>query len=220
MTNKPFLKAVAEDLYNKVGQDLSRTVVVFPNKRAGLFFNQWLSQSTDKPLWTPAYMTISELFRLLTPLQVADPIRLVCTLYTIFCQETGSDKETLDNFYFWGEMLIADFDDLDKNLVDANRLFKNLEDLHKMIDDHSYLTKEQEEALKLFFHNFSIEKKTELKDRFLTLWNVLGNIYHRFRQTLEADGLTYEGQLYRGYHGNRGPLSARPYGFHSTVYRK
>ncbi|MBQ2299081.1 MAG: PD-(D/E)XK nuclease family protein [Bacteroidaceae bacterium] len=211
MTNKPFLKAVAEDLYNKVGQDLSRTVVVFPNKRAGLFFNQWLSQSTDKPLWTPAYMTISELFRLLTPLQVADPIRLVCTLYTIFCQETGNDKETLDNFYFWGEMLIADFDDLDKNLVDANRLFKNLEDLHKMIDDHSYLTKEQEEALKLFFHNFSIEKKTELKDRFLTLWNVLGNIYHRFRQTLEADGLTYEGQLYRSVVEGDTDFDALPY---------
>ncbi|MBR4845109.1 MAG: PD-(D/E)XK nuclease family protein, partial [Bacteroidaceae bacterium] len=127
MTNTPFLKAVAEDLYNKIGQDLSRTAVVFPNKRAGLFFNQWLASCTDKPVWTPAYMTISELFRQLTPLQVADPIRLVCTLYTIFCEETNNEKETLDNFYFWGEMLIADFDDLDKNRVNADRLFQNLQ---------------------------------------------------------------------------------------------
>ena len=195
--NTPFLKAVAEDLYNKLGGDLSRTAIVFPNKRAGLFFNEWLAKCSDKPVWAPAYITISELFRGLTPLQVADPIRLVCTLYTIFCQETGNDQETLDNFYFWGEMLVADFDDLDKNRVDADRLFQNLKELHDLIDDHSYLTKEQEEALKLFFHNFSIEKETELKTRFLNLWNVLGNIYHRFNEVLESDGLAYEGHLYR-----------------------
>lgn len=193
----PFLKAVAEDLYEKTGGDLSRTVVVFPNKRAGLFFNQWLAGCTEKPLWSPVYMTISELFRELTDLQVADPIQQVCILYDIFCQETKNDKETLDNFYFWGEMLVADFDDLDKNMVDADRLFQNLKDLRLMMDDHSYLTEEQEKALRLFFKNFSIEKKTELKDNFLNLWNSLGSIYHRFRDTLKVKGLSYEGQLYR-----------------------
>ena len=211
MTNTPFLKAVAEDLYNKIGQDLSRTAVVFPNKRAGLFFNQWLAGCTDKPVWTPAYMTISELFRQLTPLQVADPIRLVCTLYTIFCEETNNEKETLDNFYFWGEMLIADFDDLDKNRVNADRLFQNLQELRQMMDDHSYLTPEQEEALQLFFHNFSIDKKTELKERFLTLWNALGRIYHRFRNVLEAEGLAYEGQLYRTVVESDTNFDALPY---------
>lgn len=193
----PFLKSVAEDLYAKTGGDLSRTVVVFPNKRAGLFFNKWLTTCTEKPLWSPVYMTISELFRELTDLQVADPIRLVCTLYDIFCQETGNDKETLDNFYFWGEMLVADFDDLDKNMVDADQLFQNLKDLRQMMDDHSYLTEEQEKALRTFFQNFSIDKKTELKENFLNLWNSLGNIYHRFRDTLMAEGMSYEGMLYR-----------------------
>lgn len=207
----PFLKSVAEDLYNKVGKDLSRTAIVFPNKRAGLFFNQWLSQCTDKPVWTPAYMTISELFRGLSTLQVADPIRLVCTLYTIFCQETGNEKETLDNFYFWGEMLLADFDDLDKNRVDADRMFQNLKELRQMMDDHSYLTGEQEEALRMFFHNFSIEKETELKERFLMLWNVLGNIYHRFNEVLEADGVAYEGQLYRKVVEDDTDLDSLPY---------
>lgn len=192
-----FLRIVAEDLYNKVGGNLSRTAVVFPNKRAGLFFNEWLSRCSDKPLWSPAYLTISELFRSMSDLQVADPIRLVCTLYPIFCDETHNETETLDNFYFWGEMLLADFDDLDKNCVDAARLFRNLRELHELIDDHSYLTPEQEEALKMFFHNFSLEKETELKERFLHLWDALGSIYVRFCQTLASEGLAYEGQLYR-----------------------
>lgn len=193
----PFLQSVAEDLYIKTGGDFSRTAVVFPNKRAGLFFNKWLVNCTDKPLWSPVYMTISDLFRELTDQQVGDPIKLVCTLYDIFCHETQNEKETLDNFYFWGEMLIADFDDLDKNMVDADRLFQNLKDLRQMMDDHSYLSKEQEDALRLFFHNFSLDKKTELKDRFINLWNALGNIYHKFRDTLKAEGIGYEGQVYR-----------------------
>ena len=196
--NTPFLKAVAEDLYHKVGGDLSRTAIVFPNKRAGLFFNEWLAGCSDKPVWAPAYLTISDLFRGLSPLQVADPIRLVCTLYTIFCQETGNDEETLDNFYFWGEMLLSDFDDLDKNRVDADQLFQNLQDLHHLTDkDNSYLTDEQKKMLELFFKNFSISKETELKKQFIDLWNVLGKIYYRFNETLEADGLAYEGHLYR-----------------------
>lgn len=198
-----FLKIVAKDLYAKCGGDLSRTAIIFPNKRAGLFFDQWLAQCTDKPVWTPLYMTISELLSGLSTSVVADPIRLVCTLYQVFCQELREKnqdeeaEETLDNFFFWGEMLIADFDDLDKNLVDAKRLFSNLRDLHELIDDHSYLTDEQVESLKMFFQNFSIEKDTELKRRFMVLWDNLGAIYHKFRQKLSAEGLAYEGQLYR-----------------------
>ncbi len=193
----PFLKAVAEDLYNKVGGNLSRTAVIFPNKRAGLFFNQWLTECTDRPIWAPVYLTISELFRTLTPLQVSDPIQLVCKLYRIFCQETGEQEETLDNFYFWGEMLIADFDDLDKNCVDADHLFQNLKELHELMDDYSYLTDLQKEALKTFFTNFKLNENTPLKDNFSNLWNCLGRIYHQFRKNLKAEGLAYEGQLYR-----------------------
>ena len=191
-----FLKAVAYDLYDKFGGDLSHTAVIFPNKRAGLFFNRWLAERSERPVWTPVYLTVSDLFRRMSTLQVGDPIKLTCLLHRIFCEETGS-TETLDSFYFWGEMLIADFDDLDKNMVEADRLFRNLADLKELTDDHSYLTKEQEEALRLFFKNFSIEHTTELKQSFSRLWSALGGIYHRFRQKLEAEGIAYEGQLYR-----------------------
>ena len=85
----------------------------FPNKRASLFFNEYLAAETDRPLWSPAYVSISELFRQLSPLKSGDPIRLVCELYKVFREETRSE-ETLDDFYFWGELLISDFDDVDK----------------------------------------------------------------------------------------------------------
>ena len=72
-----FLQLVARDLYAKIGNDLSRTAIVFPNKRASLFFNEYLATETDRPLWSPAYVSISELFRQLSPLKSGDPIRLV-----------------------------------------------------------------------------------------------------------------------------------------------
>ena len=122
---KPFLQLVAKDLYSKIGNDLSHTAIVFPNKRAGLFFNEYLAAETDHPLWSPAYVSISELFHQLSSLKLGDPIRLVCELYKVFREETRSE-ETLDDFYFWGELLISDFDDVDKNLVDASKLFTNL----------------------------------------------------------------------------------------------
>ena len=191
-----FLQLVAQDLYPKIGNDLSRVAIVFPNKRASLFFNEYLAMQSDRPIWSPAYVSISELFRQLSPWKSGDPIRLVCELYKVFREETRSE-ETLDDFYFWGELLISDFDDVDKNLVDADRLFSNLQDLKNIMDDYDFLDSEQEEAIRQFFQNFSIERRTQLKEKFISLWDKLGDIYHHYRRNLEELGIAYEGMMYR-----------------------
>ena len=191
-----FLKLVAADLYKHTEGNLAHTAVVFPNKRAGLFFNEYLAQESESPIWSPAYVSISELFRSLSPWEVGDPVKLVCELYKIFRWETQS-TETLDDFYFWGEMLISDFDDADKNRVDTDKLFSNLQDLRNIMDDYTFIDDEQEEAIRQFFQNFSIERRTALKERFISLWNVLGNIYKGFRESLASQNIAYEGMMYR-----------------------
>lgn len=191
-----FLKLVAADLYKHTEGNLAHTAVVFPNKRAGLFFNEYLAQESDSPIWSPAYVSISELFRSLSPWEVGDPVKLVCELYKIFRRETQS-TETLDDFYFWGEMLISDFDDADKNKVDTDKLFSNLQDLRNIMDDYTFIDDEQEEAIRQLFQNFSIERRTALKERFISLWDVLGNIYKGFRESLASQNIAYEGMMYR-----------------------
>lgn len=191
-----FLKLVAADLYKHTEGNLAHTAVVFPNKRAGLFFNEYLAQESESPIWSPAYVSISELFRSLSPWEVGDPVKLVCELYKIFRRETQS-TETLDDFYFWGEMLISDFDDADKNKVDTDKLFSNLQDLRNIMDDYTFIDDEQEEAIRQFFQNFSIERRTALKERFISLWDVLGNIYKWFRESLASQNIAYEGMMYR-----------------------
>ena len=132
---KSFLEYVAEDLLSRYGTNLSRVAVVFPNKRASLFLNEHLARLAGRPLWSPAYITISDLFRSHSQLKVADPILLVCELYKSFSACTGID-ETLDHFYGWGQLLLSDFDDLD--------FFSNF------TDDHNSELKER--FLRLWSH--------------------------------------------------------------------
>ena len=144
---KAFLEFVAEDIIRKYGTDLSRIAVVFPNKRASLFLNDALMRRCDRPLWSPSYITISDLFRRRSSLQVADPIKLVCELHRVYTEITGFD-ETLDHFYGWGQLLISDFDDIDKNMAPADKIFANLRDIREL-DDISYLNEEQKAFLRL-----------------------------------------------------------------------
>ena len=193
--NKTFLEYVAEDIISKYGTDLSRIAVVFPNKRAALFLNEHLARIAGQPVWSPAYITISDLFRQHTNLKTADPIKLICDIHKSFTKCTGID-ETLDHFYGWGQLLLADFDDIDKNMADADSIFCNLKDIHEL-DDISYLDDEQKEMLARFFANFSDDIDSELKKRFLSLWSHFGDIYHDYNRRLTEQGIGYEGAIYR-----------------------
>ena len=194
---KPFLKAVAEDIYQRFGNNLSRTAVIFPGKRAGLFFNQYLVECAGHPIWAPPYITISELFDKLSPLKVEAPIRQVCLLHEIFNAHTHR-SEPLDEFYYWGELMLSDFDDIDKNMVDAESLFVNLADIKAINSRFDYLTDEQKEVLQRFFGNFrNEEQQSQIKARFIELWQVMGAIYKEFRARLYSQSLSYEGMQYR-----------------------
>lgn len=194
-STKTFLEYVSEDIINKWGTDLSRVAVVFPNKRAALFMNEHLARYAQQPMWSPAYITISDLFRRHSELQVGDSIKLICDLHKSFIKCTGL-TETLDHFYGWGQLLLTDFDDIDKNMADADKIFCNLKDIHEL-DDISYLDDEQKAMLKRFFANFSDEQESELKRRFLSLWSHFSDIYHDYNNRLKEQGLGYEGGVYR-----------------------
>ncbi|MBO4906447.1 MAG: PD-(D/E)XK nuclease family protein, partial [Bacteroidaceae bacterium] len=200
-----FLQHVAASLLEKFGNNLSNVTVVFPGKRAGLFLEQALAQTAKGPVWSPRYSTISELFSGFSPYTLCDSVEAVCRLHRAYkhrmelSAQQGDDVERpqgLDQFYGWGEILLSDFDDIDKHLVDAHRLFANIHDL-RALDDASYITEEQEAALRRFFANFSVAATTELRQRFLRLWLNMGEIYDEFRRDMLADGVLYEGALQR-----------------------
>lgn len=193
----PFLELVAQDLYRRCGGDFSRTVIIFPNKRAGLFMNEHLLNLADgMPLWAPRYMTINELFLTMAPdLGVNDPIDTTLRIVRLFRKLTGRDV-TVDWFYGWAERLLSDFDDVDKNMADSRALFQNVEDW-KAYDDTSFLTEEQVKDLQRFFSEFDPQRKSELRENYKQLWNVLYDLYQQLNSELEAEHTAYEGALFR-----------------------
>lgn len=198
----PFLKLVADDLYRKLGGDFQNTCIIFPNKRASLFFSQYLWENAEgKTMWTPEYTSISELFASLSDCTVADSILLVVRLWEVYCQKMQPTK-SLDQLYGLMETMLSDFQDIDNNMVEPSKLFLNIADL-KELTDFSFLEKEQREAIEQFFGKFFADDggKTPLKGQFKTLWNRMTDIYDSYRAALlnTADGepMVYEGMMKR-----------------------
>ena len=197
MENLPsFLQLTAQDLYARFGDKLSEVAVVFPNNRARLFFSEHLYKAAGKPVWTPAFITISDLFRGQSDLQPYDTLGVVGLLHDIYLKVSGKE-ESFDEFYHWGEILLSDFDDVDKNLADARQLFQNIREQAEYTDTLEHLTEEQVDSIRLFFKNFNPDCKTELKERFLENWNILYEVYTDLNDLLLVKGLAYEGMLHR-----------------------
>ena len=192
----PFLQQIASLFYQHYEADMYRLAFVFPNRRSGLFFRKYLSQVAGKPIISPAILTINELFWQLSDKQPADRIRMLFLLYRIYIRHCRA-AESFDDFIFYGEMLLNDFDDIDKYLADAGRLFTNVSDLQQIEKDLTYLQPEQIEAIRLFWSSFRLKKEGDNRQHFLDFWQHLFSIYTELRQELAAEGRGYEGMIFR-----------------------
>lgn len=197
----PFLKLVADDLYKKLEGNFQDTCIIFPNKRASLFFNEYLwTNSGDKTMWTPEYTSISELFTSLSEHTIGDSIYLIVKLWEVYIEKMQPNKP-LDQLYSLMETMLSDFQDIDNNMVEPSKLFLNIADLKEMTD-FSFLEKEQREAIEQFFGKFFTEGNTNmlLKHQFKTLWNRLTEIYEAYQSALlnsQGASMVYEGMLKR-----------------------
>ena len=191
-----FLERIAKSLYSGYGNRLNTQCLVFPNRRAGLFFQKYLSAELERPVWSPAIMTINDLFSSLSKLQKAENEILLFELYKVYLKIKKS-QESFDDFYFWGDMLLNDFDDVDKYLIDASKLFHNVQDISKIDEQFGGLTQEQIEIIKRFWVNLNTEKLTREKTEFINIWSLLNDLYFEFRRILTEKNLAYEGLIFR-----------------------
>lgn len=192
----PFLYNVANVFYKQHGQAISRFTFVFPNRRAGLFFQKYLSEIANKPLFSPEILTIADLFQRLSKLNVSDRIEQLFVLFDIYKKISNTD-EAFDDFLFWGEMLLNDFDDVDKYLADAKQLFANIQDLKEIDAGFEYLTEDQIVAIRRFWSNFIPVGESVRKKEFLEMWEVLYQLYDGLRKELKSRNLAYEGMIFR-----------------------
>lgn len=191
-----FLQELATRLLTDHTNDLSQLVMMFPSLRARVFFNDALQQRSTTPIWQPRYTTIDEIMERGSGLIRGERIRLISELFKIYTQWFPS--EGFDRFYFWGDMLISDFDMIDKYMVDAQMLLRNIEDIKEIESDVSYITPEQERIITKFWSSIHTgESLSEQKRRFLEVWRSLPSIYEAYRTRLKELGIGYLGLLYR-----------------------
>lgn len=193
--SKSFQQELAERLLERHSGDLSSLVMLFPSLRARTFFNNALSGLVTKPTWQPKWTTIDELMESASGLVRGERIRLIAELHNIYVKY--HPNEEFDKFYFWGDMLIADFDMIDKYLVDASQLLRNLEDIKELEADVSYLTPEQLRIISFWKSIGDNDSLSEQKRRFLKIWRSLPAIYTEFRERLASLGFAYTGMIYR-----------------------
>ncbi len=190
-----FLEEVAERLYARYGEALSDRALLFPSRRARLFFTEALSRIVGRPIWQPQWVTVDDLMSEISGLRTGERIRLITELYKVY--STYHD-ETFDKFYFWGDLLLNDFDTIDKYLIDADMLFRNISDLKELEADLSYLTPTQLQIIRTFWSSFGREADlSKEKRRFLAIWRTLGPIYRDYRKRLESVGIAYNGMVQR-----------------------
>ena len=191
----PFLKQTASH-YFALGE-MDKLCFILPNKRSCAFLRKYLSESaagSGKPLLSPEITTMNEFFFSLGSLRKADRVQLLLLLYDCY-RELNPSCESLDDFIFWGDVLLADFDDVDKYLVKAQALFTNVADFRSIQDSLDYLDETQRAAIEHFISHF--REGGRYKDEFKKIWNILLPLYQNFNETLSARGLCYEGMAYR-----------------------
>ncbi len=191
-----FLQHLAQYYFDKYQTNISEFCFVFPGRRSGLFFQQHLSRLIDKPLWSPATLTINEFIQEFTTDQIADKITLVFELYQVY-EEIYKSGTSFDEFMPWGEIMLNDFDDIDKYLADPKQVFANLLAIKEIEDDYSFLSDEQIETIQSFWHSFNPNKLSEHQQEFIKIWEKLYDVYDSFNKKLKEKNITYEGAVYR-----------------------
>ena len=206
----PFLKQVADHYYNKA--EAGKYCFIFPNRRSMVFFTRHLSEAVKeggvmaRPIVAPEMLTINDFFHRIEGVQSIDRVRLLIELYECY-KECNPKHESLDEFIFWGDVILSDFNDVDKYLVDPKQLFANISDLKKIQDTYTYLTDTQRKAIEAFVSHFSDlsgrltvnldSEDPDVKGKFLMIWNILYELYEIFNARLKEKGIAYEGMVYR-----------------------
>ncbi|MCD7962980.1 MAG: PD-(D/E)XK nuclease family protein [Rikenellaceae bacterium] len=190
-----FLGEVARTLYGQYGDEIQNLKIIFPSRRSRIFFNNELSRIVGKPIFQPDYLSVDDLMEQIAGISKSESVRLLAELYKSYSKY---HEESFDSFYCWGEMLLADFDTIDKYLIDARTLFINIADLKDMEQNLSYLTEDQIEIIKRFWNNFDPEDMSSPEKRsFTDIWNSLFDIYTDFRERIIGQGMAYPGLIYR-----------------------
>ena len=189
-----FLNKLAEEILKGYKNNLPDLCIVFPSRRAGIFFKKELSRKIKNPVWSPEIYSIEDFVRKLSPYTIEDRLVLIFELFEVY--KTYGEEESFDKFYSWGEMMLRDFDEIDKNMITGSEIFRIIREIREVEEQFSFIPGDMEEFTK-FWRTFSNVELTELQSEFIKTWEILGKVYTEFRKRLDEKKIAYDGMAYR-----------------------
>jgi hypothetical protein len=181
MSKPTFLNQLAKQIIDNYSESLSDIVVVLPNKRAKVFLINELQNATDNTIFAPEIISIEEFVQTIAGIRSIDSVELLFEFYEVYC--TVEEKNKLDefeNFANWAKILLQDFNEIDRYLLEPNKILKYLENIKEL--EH---------------WSVDVTKKTELIEKHLLFWKKLPLYYHSLYKHLYNKGIGYQGLIYR-----------------------
>jgi hypothetical protein len=194
MKHKTFIEELAIRIKNENSQ-LDNAVVIFPNRRAGLFFRDELSKLIDQPVFMPEVFSLEDYLMQFTHLEKIDTLEAIFELYEVY-KTFPNRNETFDKFFFWGEMILRDFEEIDHYLVDTKHLFTGIKSQKELDEAFYFLDDDDKEIIQSFWSSF-LPDTTQTQKLFLETWRILLPLYDRFKERLRQQGRGYGGMIYR-----------------------
>ncbi|RPI16186.1 MAG: hypothetical protein EHM58_12360 [Ignavibacteriae bacterium] len=191
---KPFLQKLSGDLLRRYNKNISNICVVLPTRRAGLFFNNYLSESLSQPVLSPSVYNMEDFIRKASSFYFPDKLFLISSLYDIY--KKYNELETFSGFYPWGEIILNDFDEVDRNLIPAEDIFRVIRELRGPEETFDFSAADIS-GFREFWSKFSDRELSGMQGEFIKTWEVLGKIYHEFRKMLFEKNIAYEGMAFR-----------------------
>jgi ATP-dependent helicase/nuclease subunit B len=197
---KPFLKEVAEDLIEKFGANLQHCAIVFNNKRPSAYLQKYLADLIKKPFFSPSFYTIQEFFATATKHKIADFYLQFFMLHKIYNQLLVEEKlEPISSHKFFplAKIILSDFNQIDNDLVDAGKLYRDLEDISIINKDFDYLSPDQYQFLAQFWTSYSEGKHKKQQELFIKMWRRMPKLYNKFHAVLKEQNYLTNGSVYR-----------------------
>lgn len=176
-----FLEKTVDYLFEKYGEGISELCIVLPNRRAGLFLKTHFSKRLKKVFWSPEIYATEDFIALLAELEMADTTTQLFELYETIKEVNPQQSETFNDFNKWGQILLSDFNEIDRYLIDAKQLFGNLQNIKEL---ESWSLNNEEEL-------------TDFQKQYLDFWKLIGNYYSNFTKRLLDKNQAYQGMAYR-----------------------
>ncbi len=192
-----FIGELSTKLLEDYGDELDHLQVIFPNRRAGLFLRKELSRRIDRPIWMPGISSLEDFVVSNSGLQKVELLEAIFLLYEVY-RKHQQKEESFDNFYFWGEMIIKDFEEIDQYLVNAENLFTSIKTQKELDEEFYFLDEKEKQIIQSFWRTF-LPQASKNQQRFLATWKLLKPIYEEFRSVLLERKQGYGGLIYRHF---------------------